>query len=183
MSFDTLPSGKVVHLPCGWPMAPSFPGQGQSPWPQRRCELASSMRTTPKWPNGQDGRWRMFFMIKAKHKQAHTRTQTKTREISGIIVGLEAQFVVTAKEGVFRLGLRFPVGLHSVLSKTPSGELTLRWPRRPSPPRIENLESVNEKRTLAFRFYRLVFRLVFQNGKPFLFSLNDPSLLRRKRTV
>ena len=116
VSFDTLPSGKVVHLPCGWPMAPSFPGQGQSPWPQQRCELASSMRTTPKWPNGQDGRWRMFCMIKSKHKQAHTRIQTKTREISGIIVGLEAQFVVTAKEGVFRLGLRFPVGLHSVLS-------------------------------------------------------------------
>ena len=103
MSFDTLPSGKVVHLPCGWPMAPSFPGQGRSPWPQRRCELASSMRTTPKWPNGHDGRCRMFCMIKSKHKQAHTCTQTKTREISGIIVGLEAQFVVTAKEGVFRL--------------------------------------------------------------------------------
>ena len=177
MSFDTLPSGKVVHLPCVWPMAPSFPGQGRSPWPQRRCELALSMRTTPKWTNGQDGRWRIFFTIKPKHKQAHTRTQTKTREISGIIVGLEAQFVVRAKERVFRLGLRFPVGLHSVLSKTPSGELTLRWPRRPSPPRIENLESVNEKRTLAFRFYRLVFRLVFQNGKPFLFSLNEPSLV------
>ena len=61
-------------------------------------------------------------MIKSKHKQAHTCTQTKTREISGIIVGLEAQFVVTAKEGVFQLGLRFPVGLHSVLSKTPSGK-------------------------------------------------------------
>ena len=104
-----------------------------------------SMRTTPKWTNGQDGRWRIFFTIKPKHKQAHTRTQTKTREISGIIVGLEAQFVVRAKERVFRLGLRFPVGLHSVLSKTPSGELTLRWPRRPSPPRIENLESVKSK--------------------------------------
>ena len=75
------------------------------------------MRTTPKWPNGQDGRWGMFVMIKAKHKQARTRTQTKTREMPGIIVGLEAQF-----EGVFRLGLRFPVGLCSVLSKTPSGK-------------------------------------------------------------
>ena len=98
----------------------------------------------------------MFFMIKAKHKQAHTRTQTKTREISGIIVGLEAQFVVRAKERVFRLGLRFPVGLRSVLSKTPSGELTLRWPRRPSPPRIENLESVNLKvlqADVVFGFY------------------------------
>ena len=40
----------------------------------------------------------MFFMIKSKHKQAHTCTQTKTREISGIIVGLEAQFCVRVKE-------------------------------------------------------------------------------------
>ena len=140
VSFDTLPSGKVVHLPCGWPMAPSFPGQGQSPWPQRRCELASSMRTTPKWPSGQDGPWRMFCMIKSKHTQAHTCTQTKTHEISGIIVGLEAQFFARANEDEFRLGLCFPVGLQGHLSKNPSQELMLRCPLHPAPPLHEIAE-------------------------------------------
>ena len=95
-----------------------------------------------QWP-----RRPMANVLHDKHKaqpSAHTHTNKNTRDIRDI-VGLEAQFVVTAKEGVFRLGLRFPVGLRRDLSKTPSGELTLRWPRRSSPPCMENLESVKSK--------------------------------------
>ena len=68
---------------------------------------------------------------KQTRTQAHTRTHSHTREISEGNVGSEAQFFARENEVEFQLSLRFPVGLLGHLSKTPTGELALRWPDRP----------------------------------------------------
>ena len=72
--------------------------------------------------------------------RAHMAMHAQARWISEGNVGLEAQFFSRANEQEFRLGLRFPVGLQGHLSKNPSGELMLRWPRRPAPPLHEIAE-------------------------------------------
>ena len=71
--------------------------------------------------------------IRDAHKRTHACSHTRERFLSGMHVGLEAQFFSWLNERELRLGLHCPVGRWGHLSRTPSGESALRWPHRPVP--------------------------------------------------